>query len=401
MPTVEAIARRHYGRLLAWLAAGFRDLAAAEDALQDAFAAALWRWPTEGVPEHPDAWLLATAKRRIFDRLRQRKVSDAFAVDLRHTLTEAEDAVTWQFPDNRLKLMFVCAHPDIEASMHAPLMLQTVLGLDSRSIADAFVVSPSAMSQRLVRVKAKIAAATLAFEIPEREALPQRLDSVLQAIYAAYTSAWTTTPDSDTRGLAGEAAYLAQLCVDLSPGEPEALGLLALIRFSDARAVARFAADGAYVPMDEQDVTLWDRGLIAQAEATLDLASRNLTLGRYQLEAAIQSAHISARQRGVARSAVLPLYRALVSLHPSFGAWTGYAAALAQAGETRAAKQVLDDLGEDRMRLYQPWWAVMAEVATRLGDTASALRAYDMAEGLEDAATVKAWLRQRRNRLLQ
>jgi RNA polymerase sigma-70 factor (ECF subfamily) len=237
----DLAARASYGRLVALLARQWRDLAAAEDALAEAFRAALERWPLDGVPARPEAWLLTAARRVLIDQSRAGRVR----TDAEPTLALLSEQFSMTepslFPDDRLKLLFVCAHPAIDASARTPLMLQTVLGLDAARIAAAFLTSPAALGQRLVRAKAKIRDAGIAFETPERGELPARLDAVLQAIYAAFGSGWEDVAGADPkrRGLAREAIWLARLVTALMPDEPEARGLLALMLHSDARRMAR------------------------------------------------------------------------------------------------------------------------------------------------------------------
>src|SRR5260370_40291628 len=236
--TAEATARAAYGHLLALLAARTRDVAGAEDALADAFRIALERWPQHGVPDRPEAWLLTVARRGLLHAARHGQVRNAAAVTL-HVLAEETSDRDAQagFPDERLRLMFVCAHPAIEPGIHAPLMLQTVLGLDAARIAQAFLVAPSAMGQRLSRAKARIRDAGLGFVIPEASEFPARLDGVLDAIYVAYGSAWDDIAGADhsRTGLADEAIWLARLVCALVPDAAEAWGLLALLLHCHAR----------------------------------------------------------------------------------------------------------------------------------------------------------------------
>jgi predicted RNA polymerase sigma factor len=255
----ELAARHSYGRLVAYLAAQTNDVAAAEDALGDAFLSALKTWREKGIPKNPEAWLLVTARYRLIDIARRMQVqfkalNTLNLSELNNLSTELSvEALTFDtqaFPDERLKLLFICAHPAIDANIHTPLMLQTVLGLNAAQIASAFLVAPATMSQRLVRAKAKIRDAGIAFELPKLEELPTRLAAVLQAIYAAYSNAWETvnweTVDGgDPRhpGLAQEAIWLASLCVQLAPQEPEARGLLALMLYCLCSFVAaRYSA---------------------------------------------------------------------------------------------------------------------------------------------------------------
>ena len=288
---VEQAARDSYGRLLAFLAARSRDVAAAEDALADAFLAALKTWPQSGVPERPEGWLLTAARRRLIDALRHARVQADAIPTLQTAAEEARDLTSSEgvFPDERLKLLFICAHPAIDSAARTPLMLQTVLGLDAGRIASAFLLRPSAMGQRLTRAKAKIRDARIAFEVPVARELPARLDAVLEAIYAAYGSGWDDVAGADARrkGLAAEAMGLGRLLLHLLPAEPEAMGLMALMLHCEARRDARRTSDGVYVPLSEQDVAQWSRPMIEEAEQLLMAAEKAGRIGRFQLEAAV------------------------------------------------------------------------------------------------------------------
>src|ERR1700761_4275288 len=280
----EMAARRSYGKLVAFLAARTRDVAAAEDALADAFAAALRHWPTRGVPDSPEAWLLAAAKRKAIDAHRAKKRGDEAGAHLTLLAEELATIPITEIPDERLKLLFACAHPAIDAGVHAPLMLQTVLGFDAAAIASAFLVSPAAMSQRLVRAKNRIRESGIPFRVPAREELPERLPPVLDAIYAAYAECWSDPGGTDvsSRELAGEAIWLGRLVAMLLPGEAEALGLLALMLHSQARRAARRDGHGAFVPLSEQDTRLWDGAMMQEAEALLLRAAAMNSIGRFQ-----------------------------------------------------------------------------------------------------------------------
>src|SRR5262249_49112495 len=258
--TADAVARRSYGKLVAFLAARTQDVAAAEDALSDAFAAALEDWPSKGCPSNPEAWLLTVARRKLIDRARRRHTADAATNQVQLIVEGLAGAVEPEIPDHRLALMFACAHPAIETAIRAPLMLQAVLGLNAATIASAFLMSPTTMGQRLVRAKNKIRQAGIPFRIPEREELPDRLDTVLDAIYAAFAEGWTDPGGADVarRDLGEEALFLGRLVTELLPGEPEALGLLALMLYAEARRPARRTPSGEYVPLAEQDPALWD-----------------------------------------------------------------------------------------------------------------------------------------------
>jgi predicted RNA polymerase sigma factor len=391
----EVAARASYGRLVAYLAAQWRDVARAEDALGEALLAALETWPRTGVPDRPEAWLLTAARRRLIDGARRATVAAAAEADVTMMLEERGDGAQGAFPDERLALLFVCAHPAIEPSARTPLMLQTVLGLDAARIASAFVVAPATMSQRLVRVKAKIRDAAIAFEIPEARELPARLGAVLEAIYAAYGTGWDDVAGADPqrRGLAEEAISLGRVVVGLLPGEPEARGLLALTLHCEARRGARRDDDGRYVPLSEQDPQRWSRAMIEEAETLLADAARAGTPGRFQLEAAIQSAHAHRAVTGRTDwEAIVLLYSALLSFAPTVGARVGHAAALAEAHGADAGRAALDALEPSSVAQYQPYWALRAHIMGRLGRPAEADAGYTRAIGLSEDPAARAFL---------
>ena len=394
--SAELAARNSYGRLLAYLAARWRDVAAAEDALGDAFVAALCTWPRTGVPDQPDAWLLAAARRHLIDGARRTRVRSAAAAEVRSALEHMEQRATSEsaIPDERLQLLFTCAHPSLDSSVRTPLLLQTALGLDAARIASAFLVSPAAMGQRLVRAKTRIREAQIRFEMPATSELPERLGAVLEAIYAAYGSGWEDVSGADPRrrDLAEEAIWLGRLVTHLLPAEPEAAGLLALMLHCEARRIARRDAQGRYVPLSRQDVARWSRPMIDEAERILALASRAGSVGRYQLEAAIQSAH--ARRAADGRTdweAIALLYEGLVRIAPTIGAVVARAAALAEARGAGAGLAALDAIAREAAT-YQPSWALRAHLLDRLGRAAEAREAYARAIGLSEDAAVREFL---------
>jgi len=402
--TAEAVAARSYGRLVAFLAVRTRDVAAAEDALSDAFAAALAEWPRSGCPLNPEAWLLTVARRRLVDGARRRQVGDAVFAELQqlaeHVVDVHDEA---PIPDQRLALLFACAHPAIDAGVRAPLMLQTVLGLDAKRIAAAFLTSPAAMGKRLGRAKEKIREAGIPLRIPERTELPARLDAVLAAIYAAFTDGWCEPTGSDAarRDLADEAIFLARVVVELLPGDAEALGLLACMLHAHARRAARRSADGDYVPLHAQDVAHWDTPMIAEAEALLRHASTLRRIGRFQLEAALQSAHVERRRHACDNAAaILQLHDALAMLAPSPVAAINRALALADVRGPAAGLAALPDPAADaRIAGYQPYWAARADLLARSGASEQACAACEMAIALETDEAVRRFLRARRDAL--
>ncbi|HEY3520408.1 MAG TPA: DUF6596 domain-containing protein [Rhodanobacteraceae bacterium] len=400
---VESVARESRARLLAFLAARAHDVAAAEDALSDAFRSALERWPHDGVPDVPEAWLLTAARCRLIDATRHSQVQSESAPGLIAAVEDAQSLLDEEqaFPDERLKLMFVCAHPAIDAAARTPLMLQTVLGLDAARIASAFLVKPAAMGQRLSRVKTKIRGAGIAFEIPRVQDLPERLDAVLQAVYAAYGSGWDDVAGADPRrkGLAAEALELGALLVRLMPGEPEALGLSELMLYCESRRDARRNEAGEYVPLSEQDVSRWSMPMIKQADRLLRDAGHMRRPGRFQLEAAIQCAHAQRAQGGeIDWNAIATLYEGLVRISPTIGAQIGRAAAIAQACDAHSGWKLLQEIPADAVATYQPYWALAAHLLARMqrGDEARAAR--ERAIGLCDDAAMRRFLMKSRHR---
>lgn len=398
--TADAVARRSYGKLIAFLAARTRNVAAAEDALSEAFTAALADWPRNGCPNNPEAWLLTTARRRLIDSARRRSTSDGAVPQLQLLAEELEAAsAQTEIPDRRLALMFACAHPAIDSELRAPLMLQVVVGLDAKTIASAFLVSPAAMSKRLVRAKTKIHEAGIPFRIPEPEELAPRLDAVLDSIYAAFAEGWTDPGGTDLarRDLTEEAFFLARLIVELLPLEPEPLGLLALMLYAEARRNARRSTAGAYIPLAVQDVTHWNTPMIQEAEAILHHAGTFGIIGRYQIEAAIQSAHIARRRSGHDNwPVIIELYAALATISNSPVVAINRALAIAEIDGPRAGLDAMPRLANDaRLNQYQPFWAARAELLSRIGAGKKAREAYDIAIGLERDPAVRSFLQER------
>jgi RNA polymerase sigma-70 factor (ECF subfamily) len=396
----ETVARRSYGKLVALLAMRTRDVAAAEDVLADAFAIALADWPKHGCPENPEAWLMTVARRRAIDAARHRRVGDALMSEFVLLADEIDDTDPSALPDRRLALLFACTHPALDAAIRTPLMLQVVLGLDAKRIASAFLTSPAAMGKRLARAKSKIRDAGVPFSVPEREELPERLAAVLEAIYAVFAEGWSDPVGGDTvrQDLAGEALFLAQLLVELMPDEPEALGLLSLMLFAHARRDARRDAAGDYVPLSAQDPNTWNAPMIDAADALLLRASRSDLIGRFQLEAALQSAHVHrCRTHRPNWDEVVQLYDALLAIAPSPVIAVNRASALAEWDGPQAALDALAPYSDDpRLSEYQPYWATRADLLARCGAKAEALDAYEIAIGLERDPAVRKFLQRKR-----
>ncbi|QMV42069.1 RNA polymerase sigma factor [Cohnella cholangitidis] len=394
---IEKTARDAYGRLLSYLAVNWRDLQAVEDALGDAFLAALETWPKVGVPDKPEAWLVTAARRRLIDRARRTRISES-ALPTLFAMSEDAQRLTSSsaaFPDERLRMMFLCTHPTIDAVMRTPLMLQTVLGIDAARIASAFITKPATMSQRLTRAKAKIRAERLTFEMPDAEEIPDRLEPVLEAIYAAYGSGWdeATIANSPRRGLAEEAVYLGKLLLQFAPREPEVYGLLALMLHCEARREARHDDEGNYIPLSEQDCTRWDLGLTMEAERYLHAASQAGRIGRFQLMAAIQSVHAQRSSSGrIEWEAIAQLYEGLIRMHPTLGALVGRAAAVAEAYGSERGIALLEAIPPEEVVNYQPYWALAGHLYKRTNRQEDARSAYSRAIGLSSDAPVRQFL---------
>ena len=384
------VARASYGRLLARIAVRTREISAAEDALSDAFRRALEVWPVQGVPDRPEAWLLVVARRAFGHAQRHTKVQNAARAALEQLQDEAAHTDSTPFVDDRLKLLFVCAHPAIDPAIHTPLMLQIVLGLDTARIASAFVTSPTAMTQRLVRAKIKIRDAGIRFDEPDTDNLDMRMSAVLSAIYAAYGAGWD---DSFETGLTEEAIFLARVLVQLKPDWPEARGLLALMLYCQSRNSARRSSTGAFVPISAQDATLWNQNAICEAEHHLVFASRSGLFGRFQTEAAIQSVHAQRKFTGhTDYQALVMLYDLLAARVPTLGVQVSRAAVYGEAFHPERGLQELAQIDEAGVRTYQPFWAVKAHLLGRAGRHTDMARALNQAIGLTSDPGVRAYL---------
>ncbi len=401
---IEETARDAYGRLISYLTLNWRDIEAVEDALADAFVAALESWPRAGIPDKPESWLLAVARRKLIDRARRERVSERAMPALIALSEESQQmsSTDTALPDERLNMLFLCTHPAIDPSIRTPLMLQTVLGMDASRIASAFVVKPSTMGQRLTRAKAKIRTERLTFAMPDAEELPHRLDAVLEAIYAVYGSGWDdlTGVDPRRKGLVHEAIYLGKLLANYLPDEPEVQGLLALMLHCEARREARIDASGSYIPLSEQDTTRWSTLMIMEAEHCLRIASQSKRIGRFQLLAAIQSVHAQRARTGfIEWKEIALLYEGLAQLSPTIGVLVGRAAAVAEGYGMERGFALLESMPRDKIVSYQPYWALTAHLHMQLGRQEEARSAYSRAIGLSEDPSIRQFLYQQASQI--
>lgn len=383
-------------RVVAALAARLRDLDLAEDAFADASAAALVAWPNQA-PRDPAAWLWRAALRRAIDARRRAAVRDRAVLDApepQPTPEEALMAAQQPIPDERLALIFVCCHPALAPDSRAALTLKVVCGLSTPRLARAFFVAEPAMLQRITRAKRKIASAGVPFEIPSRDAWPERLEAVLSTLEIAYAQAYedAALADRDVAPLAEEVLRLSGLLAELLPQEPEALGLAALVRFAEARRPARLDDLGAMVPPHLQDTDLWRADLVAEGAALLDAAARLRRSGPRQILAAIHATHCTRAQTGAATdwSAIAALYDILVQVRPHPATAVNRAVAI---GEARGADAGLVELARIKgVADWLPYQAALAGLNARAGRREDARAAYRAALALGPAAAERLYL---------
>jgi RNA polymerase sigma-70 factor (ECF subfamily) len=396
---IERVFRAEHGRAVAVLTRVFGDIGVAEDAVGDAFVAAVERWPEEGLPPSPAGWIITTARNRAIDRLRReasRADRHAQAV-LLHAADEAAPHEAGPVADERLRLIFTCCHPALNRPAQVALTLRLLGGLSTAEIARAFLVPEATMAQRLVRAKGKIRDAKIPYRVPEADDLPGRLRSVLAVVYLVFNEGYAASagPELIRGDLCAEAVRLARLLAELMPGEPEAMGLLALVLLADSRRPARTSADGALVPLSDQDREQWDPRLIAEGRALVRTCLGKNAPGPYQIQAAIQAVHSEAGSAGETDwRQVLALYDHLLALDPSPVARLNRAVALAEVDGPLAALHAVDALLLDGYHLFH---AIRADLLRRLGREPEAAAAYERALALTANDVERAFLTRRRD----
>ncbi|MBO3102524.1 RNA polymerase sigma factor [Cellulomonas fengjieae] len=381
---ISRVFRAEHGRAVAVLTRSFGDLDVAEEAVQEAFVAAVRRWPADGVPPSPAGWIITTARRKAIDRLRREASRDDRHAQAALLHQRDDDPPEGPVRDDRLRLLFTCCHPALSAEAQVALTLRLLGGLSTADIARAFLVPEATMAQRLVRAKGKIRDARIPYGVPSEADLPDRLHAVLAVVYLVFS---TGSGDLTRDELCAEAIRLGRVLVELMPDEPEVLGLLALMLLTDARREARVSATGGLVLLRDQDRSLWDAARLAEGRALVRRCLRRDHLGPYQLQAAMQAVH--SEPAGTDWRQIVQLYDQLMSIAPSPVVALNRAVAVAELEGPAAGLALVDGLPLDRFHLFH---AVRADLLRRLDQRAAAVAAYDEALALVTNDAERAFL---------
>jgi len=384
---IGRIFREESGRSVAGLIRVFGDIDLAEDAVQDAFATALRKWPAAGVPPNPGGWITTTARNLAIDRLRREARGQELLTRLAQTPHEDMSVEEGAVQDERLRLIFTCCHPALALDAQVALTLRLLGGLSTEEVARSFLISETTMAQRLARAKRKIKVARIPYRVPDEHELVDRLEPVLAVIYLIYNTALASTP---ARKLSAEAIRLARIIGKLMPDEPEVAGLLALLLLIESRRAARTAPDGAIVLLGEQDRTRWDRALIDEGQTIVRRCLRIGRPGPYQLQAAINAVHAEAKTMAETDwTQIVALYDQLLAVTPTPVVALNRAIAIGEVRGAEAALDLIDDLDLDG---YYPYHAARADLLWRLGRAAEATAAYERAANLAPSGPEREFL---------